>query len=105
MRNAWFIARKDVRYMLGDWEMLLWLFVMPVVFVYFIGTVTSGFGGGSGVKAERVTVQVPQSGGFLVDQVMRRLKNPADCMTTPRPPQVVHRSGREPLAAPLPSQV
>ena len=44
LRHALFIASHDLRFMLRQWETLLWMFVMPVVFFYFIGTVTGGYG-------------------------------------------------------------
>ena len=44
LQGAWFIARKDVAYLLRRRETILWTFVMPIVFFYFIGTVTGGFG-------------------------------------------------------------
>ena len=52
--NALFIARKDLAFLLRQRETILWTFVMPVLFFYFIGTVTGGFGmpGGSGTAAE-----------------------------------------------------
>ena len=34
--------------MLRARETLLWLFVMPILFFYFIGTVTGGFDGPAG---------------------------------------------------------
>ena len=37
---AWFIARKDVQYIVRERESILWLFIMPIVFFYFIGTIT-----------------------------------------------------------------
>ena len=40
LKNAWFIATRDVAYMLRQKETVLWVFVMPFVFFYFIGAVT-----------------------------------------------------------------
>jgi ABC-type Na+ efflux pump permease subunit len=71
---AWFIARKDVQYVLRERETILWLFIMPVVFFYFIGTITSGFGGAGGGTKERLAVQVPEDAGFLGDELVRRLE-------------------------------
>jgi hypothetical protein len=45
LRAAWFIARKDVQYMLRERETLLWTFIMPIIFFFFIGTITGGFAG------------------------------------------------------------
>jgi hypothetical protein len=37
MKNARFLAFADVRHALRARETLVWLFVMPIVFFYFIG--------------------------------------------------------------------
>ena len=77
MTNAWreiaFIARKDLRYTLSSREALLWLFVMPIVFFYFIGTITSGFGPSSETK-DRIALQVGEEPGFLADELQIRLE-------------------------------
>ena len=44
LQGAWFVATKDVAYLLRRRETILWTFLMPIVFFYFIGTVTGGFG-------------------------------------------------------------
>ncbi len=62
MNNALFIAWHDVRHQLRQGSTLLWVFVMPPIFFYFIGTVTGGFSAGvSGGTATPVVVeaQVP----------------------------------------------
>lgn len=65
LRAAWFLARKDVQYMLRHRETIFWTFLMPVVFFYFIGTVTGGFdGGGSGSK-DPLVVETDPGAGFL----------------------------------------
>ena len=73
MRNMLFIAWHDLRTQLREGSTLLWLFVMPPIFFYFIGTVTAGFSSGiSGGQATPLTV-VAGRPGFLRDQVHRRL--------------------------------
>ena len=73
MRNILFIAWQDVRNWLRDGSTLLWLFLMPPIFFYFIGTVTGGFSAGtSGGQATPITV-VAQAPGFIKDQVDLRL--------------------------------
>ena len=73
MRNIRFIAWQDVRNQLRDSSTLLWLFIMPPVFFYFIGTVTGGFSSGmSGGSATPLTV-VAEQPGFLKEQVDLRL--------------------------------
>lgn len=73
MRNILFIAWQDVRNWLRDGSTLLWLFLMPPIFFYFIGTVTGGFSAGtSGDQATPITV-IAEAPGFLKDQVDLRL--------------------------------
>jgi len=74
MRNALFIAWHDVRYQLRQGATLVWVFVMPPVFFYFIGTVTSGFSGQmSGDTATPIVVEA-EAPGFLKDQIDLRLR-------------------------------
>ena len=73
MRNILFIAWQDVRFQLREGSTLLWLFIMPPIFFYFIGTVTGGFSSGmSGGQATPLTV-VAENPGFLKEQVDLRL--------------------------------
>ncbi len=73
IRDALFIVHQDLRYLLHRRETLLWTFVMPIVFFYFIGTVTGGFGGRSG-EPDPIAVIVPANAGFLADELIGRLK-------------------------------
>lgn len=43
-RHALFLARFDLKYLLRQKETLMWTFLMPGLFFYFIGTVTGGAG-------------------------------------------------------------
>jgi ABC-type Na+ efflux pump permease subunit len=71
--NAWFVASTDVAHMLRQRETALWVFVMPFVFSYFIGTVTGGFGGPSGQRTEPLLLEVAQDAGFLAEHLEQRL--------------------------------
>ncbi len=42
LRQALFVAGKDVRYLLRDRRQLVWLLIMPPVFMYFIGRMALG---------------------------------------------------------------
>ena len=42
MKNIRFIALKDAVHQLRRGSTLMWLFVMPPIFFFFIGTVTGG---------------------------------------------------------------
>ncbi|MBC8405398.1 MAG: ABC transporter permease [Planctomycetes bacterium] len=72
MKHSLFIARMDLRQMLREKETLLWMFVMPMVFFYFIGTITSGAGGSSD-QVENIAVQADGEAGFLFDHLSKRL--------------------------------
>ena len=73
MRNILFIAWQDIRNWLRDGSTLMWLFLMPPIFFYFIGTVTGGFSAAtSGAQATPITV-VADAPGFLREQVDLRL--------------------------------
>jgi ABC-type Na+ efflux pump permease subunit len=72
LRGAWFVATKDVAYLMRRRETILWTFVMPIVFFYFIGTVTGGFGP-TGNRRTPLAVRGGVNGGFLIDEFMRRL--------------------------------
>ena len=73
MKNILFIAWQDVRNQMRHGSTLLWIFVMPPIFFYFIGTVTGGFSAGlSGGQATLLTV-VAESPGFLRNQIDLRL--------------------------------
>jgi ABC-type multidrug transport system permease subunit len=73
MKNILFIAWQDVRNQMRQRSTLLWVFVMPPIFFYFIGTVTGGFSSGlGGGQATPITV-VAESPGFLKNQIDLRL--------------------------------
>lgn len=75
MRNVLFLAWRDLRHQLKQGETLLWLFVMPPIFFYFIGTVTGGFATGiSGTDATSVAV-IAEQPGYLRDQLDLRLRD------------------------------
>jgi ABC-2 type transport system permease protein len=72
LRDAWFIARNDLLHSLREKETILWVFIMPIMFFYFIGTVISGIGGQPAGR-QRLLVQAPDDAGFLGDELTRRL--------------------------------
>ncbi len=73
-RDARFIARRDLAMLLRTRETLLWTFVMPVVFIYFMGTVTAGFGTADPERPDPIALRGAGGGGFLVDEIVRRLE-------------------------------
>lgn len=74
MRNVIFIALQDIRFQMRQGATLLWVFVMPPIFFFFIGTVTGGFSSGaSGGTATPLLVEA-MSPGFIQEQIERRLR-------------------------------
>jgi ABC-2 type transport system permease protein len=73
LRDALFLARQDLRHMFRARETWLWTFLMPIVFFYFIGTVTRGMGG-EATRTETMALSAPTDAGFLADDLARRLE-------------------------------
>lgn len=75
MSEILFIAWNDAKHQLRQGSTLLWAFVMPPIFFYFIGSMTGGFSTSiSGGQATPVVV-VAESPGFLKEQVELRLRD------------------------------
>ena len=70
LRDAFFLARMDLLHLARSRETLMWTFVMPVIFFYFLGAITGNFRGGS---KDTLAVSVAADAGFLADQVIERL--------------------------------
>ena len=77
MRNVFFIATHDIRHQLRQGSTLLWLFVMPPIFFYFIGTVTGGFSGAMTGGSATPLVIAAEAPGFLREQIDLRLRDNA----------------------------
>jgi len=74
MKNILFIAINDAKHQLRQGSTLVWVFLMPPIFFYFIGAVTGGFSSGiSGGQANPITV-VAEAPGFLQAQLDLRLR-------------------------------
>ncbi len=72
LKDALFIARKDLKYMLRAKETIIWVFVMPIVFFFFIGKITGGYSPPRS-STETLAIQSGENSGFLADQLSRRL--------------------------------
>jgi ABC-type multidrug transport system permease subunit len=86
LRRALFIAGHDLNFMLRQWETLLWTFAMPVVFFYFIGTVSGGFASATGGGVP-LAVQAPANGGIVVEQLVARLEQQGYAVVRPATPE------------------
>ena len=72
LADALFLARRDVLHLLRRRETLLWTFVMPIIFFYFIGTITGGMSVAGNPK-DPIAVMIPPDAGFLAGHVIQRL--------------------------------
>jgi ABC-type Na+ efflux pump permease subunit len=72
LRDAFYIALQDTRFMLRRKETLIWVFVMPILFFYMIGTITQGFGS-SGPGEEWLALRPDANPGFVEEQLERRM--------------------------------
>ncbi len=76
-RHIWFIAAKDTRFLFREKSTIAWVFVMPLLFFYFIGTLTSGFTGGVPLRQQTLHLQHASDPGFLTEHLEQRLKENA----------------------------
>jgi ABC-2 type transport system permease protein len=72
LRDAIFLARKDLRYLFREWSTWFWAFLMPIVFFYFIGSITGGMS--KSPAAETIGVVAGQNAGFLAEEFVRSLE-------------------------------
>ena len=74
LRQAWFILRTDLAYQLRQRETVVWTFVMPLLFFWFIGTMTGGMSGGAEEESTPIGVLLPDSAGFVAERIVGRLE-------------------------------
>ena len=74
IRSAAFTARTDLWFMLRQRETLLWVFAMPLLFFYFIGTVTGGFGGGDPDRPDPLALRTDAPHGIVYEAIVARLQ-------------------------------
>lgn len=72
-RHVWFIAAKDTRFLFREKSTIVWVFLMPLLFFYFIGTLTSGFTGGAPTGQQRLQYSHGAERGVLAEQLEQRL--------------------------------
>lgn len=103
MRAVWFVARTEIAHQMRQRETLLWVFVMPFLFFYFIGTVTGGMGGqASPDRPDALALDAPAGAGFLVDELARRLEAQNFRVDRPGSPEALEPYARR-LIVPAPA--
>lgn len=73
MRDTIFIARTDFSRLLRQREVILWTFVMPLFFFYFMSAINRG-PAPSADRKDRLGLLVPPDAGYLADQLAARLE-------------------------------
>jgi len=71
IRDAWYLARQDTWRLLRIRETMLWTFVMPVVFFYFLGLVNNN---DNPERPDDLAVLAAPDAGFLAGELTDRLK-------------------------------
>ena len=69
-RDAQLIARWDLRRSLRLPQVWVWMFVMPLALSFIVGSVMQSMAG----RIQRLVVYSPADGGFLADDLVRRVK-------------------------------
>ena len=77
LRTAWFLARKDVEYMLRSKETIFWTFFMPVLFFFLIGSITGGFSSSLGPSSgDPILVETGADPGYLLHAAELTVQHP-----------------------------
>lgn len=98
---AAFIARKDLALVLRQRETILWVFVMPFLFFYFIGTVIGGAGSG-GDERDPLVLERPAAADAVVDELASRLEQQRYRLVTPSATEELGRFDRRVTITPPP---
>jgi len=72
LKAVFFIVTQDLSHLLRRRETLVWTFIMPVIFFYFIGGIAGGFGRPN--DPDPIAVAAPANAGFLVDELDARIE-------------------------------
>jgi len=71
LRDAFWLARTDAAFLLTRRETIIWTFVMPIVFFYFIGSIMSNTS--SGDTRDPLALSASTDAGYLTDALAARL--------------------------------
>jgi len=93
LRGALFLARKDLQYMLRTRETILWTFLMPGLFFFFIGHMTGGFGRRTSGPSPLV-LEAPSDAGFLETDLRARLEKVGYRVLSPDAPDLPSSAAR-----------
>ncbi|MFB3776418.1 MAG: ABC transporter permease [Bryobacteraceae bacterium] len=92
LRDALYLAGKDLRFLFRDRSTWIWAFVMPVVFFYFIGTMTGGYSRPA-TRPSIALLAAPDS-GYMTDLLASRLEDRGFRVVRVETPQEAARYAR-----------
>jgi ABC-2 type transport system permease protein len=72
LRDAWFLTTQDTLHMFRSREVWMWAFVMPILFIYFIGSITGSYR--NQLMSDPIAIRVGPQAGFLAEELTRRLE-------------------------------
>lgn len=72
LKDVWFLVTRDLNHLLRRREALLWTFVMPMIFFYFVGNISGGFGRMD--APDPIAVSTASDAGFLAGEFVHRLE-------------------------------
>jgi ABC-2 type transport system permease protein len=72
LKDVFFLISRDLSHLLRRREALLWTFIMPMIFFYFIGSISGGFGRMD--AADLIAVSISPDAGFLAGELTHRLE-------------------------------
>ncbi|MBZ5608102.1 MAG: ABC transporter permease [Acidobacteriia bacterium] len=72
LKDVLFLVSRDLSHLLRRRETLMWTFVMPVIFFYFIGSIAGGYGRMD--QPDPIAVTKAPDAGFLADALAERLE-------------------------------
>ena len=69
MRDAFFVAREDLRHALRLPQVWVWMFVMPMLLAYIVGSLMAS----RGAAIDRIAFYAAPDSGFLAEELAGRL--------------------------------
>jgi ABC-2 type transport system permease protein len=74
LRDVLLVSFTDLKLMLRARETVVWMFVMPIIFIYFLSAVNRGPAPASSDNRDALAVSLPPDAGFVAEHVITRLE-------------------------------
>ncbi len=103
MRNVWLIARQDLGHFLRQKATWLWVFVLPPISFFFIGSFGVGPSLGNTEQTISLVLEAPPESGFLADALASHLRTLAFDVTRLQPGEAMDANSDPSLRLVLPA--